>query len=395
MSRFKIKSFNDKPVDNAILLNHDKIVENLKNFIESDTMITPLSIAIHGEWGSGKTSIMKTLANKLDSLQSQVIFFEPWRYENADPPLALAQIIGNKLDNSQNKAVARDIVLMAANSISKKFVGLDIGDISAYINKNISAVDNFSHKLENLIKNNLQGKNLIIIVDDLDRCNVENTLLILSIMKLFLEIDNCVCIAAVDFKRLEQAWKAKYQIKDESVDGREYLEKIFQIRIGLPIPSNEELVEYVKSLVPNMPENMIELFGYAGPHNPRAIKRMLNLIAFRASLLNSNTNYISAALWTVLENIIGNEPLVHLHDRYSDSSGNDLILAIARYNHDWSRLKQFVYAGYGFIETQKLNPLLEQFFLSASRVLKPLSSTSQIKHDFDILKVVTNEGVRF
>jgi predicted KAP-like P-loop ATPase len=242
--RFVIRPSHDKPVDVAVLLGHDKIIENLKKFLESDTMITPISVAVHGEWGSGKTSIMKTLGNKLDPQKLQVIFFEPWRYENSDPPLALAQLIANRLDQSDQKTMAKELIILAANSISKKFLGIELDNFLEYVERNTQDVTTFSHQLERAIKGQLGNKKLIIIIDDLDRCSIENTLLILAIMKLFLEIENCICIAAVDFKRLQQAWKLKYQVENESDGGREYLEKIFQIRIGLPVPSSKEIMEY-------------------------------------------------------------------------------------------------------------------------------------------------------
>jgi tRNA A37 threonylcarbamoyladenosine biosynthesis protein TsaE len=65
MERFIIKPQADIPVSDATLLDHGSIVETITKFINSDQMITPLSIAIHGDWGSGKTSLMKTLEKKL------------------------------------------------------------------------------------------------------------------------------------------------------------------------------------------------------------------------------------------------------------------------------------------------------------------------------------------
>ena len=72
-------------------------------------------------------------------------------------------------------------------------------------------------------------KKLIILIDDLDRCDVENSLQILSVLKLFLDIENIICIAAVDYKRLENAWLRKYTIQDKmhQNDAKQYLDKIF------------------------------------------------------------------------------------------------------------------------------------------------------------------------
>ncbi|MDE1862845.1 MAG: hypothetical protein KGI33_08030 [Thaumarchaeota archaeon] len=144
MPNFIIKPATDIPEENAELLGHDKIVNNLKNFLESDNMATPLSIAIHGEWGSGKTSILKTLDRKLNAEKIQRMFFEPWRYENSDPALALAYQIANRLDQSERKEVAGELITIAINSLSKKFLGIDINDLFSSLKKNSDAVESFS-----------------------------------------------------------------------------------------------------------------------------------------------------------------------------------------------------------------------------------------------------------
>jgi len=72
-TRFEIRPVLDAPISTAQLLGHSNIVDNLKKFLESDSMITPLSIAVHGDWGSGKTSLMKTLLSNLDQTKLKIL----------------------------------------------------------------------------------------------------------------------------------------------------------------------------------------------------------------------------------------------------------------------------------------------------------------------------------
>jgi len=311
MTRFKISPAHDKPVDEAILLGHDEIVKALKNFIESDDMITPLSIAIDGDWGSGKTSIVNTLAKQLPSEQFIKVFFEPWRYENSDPPLALVSTILNEINKVSVTEISSNIINLAANTFSSKYLNKDIKDVAGFILGKVKTVESFSESLEKCLKEGRKNnEKLIIMIDDLDRCDVENTLLILSIMKLFLEIDDCICIAAVDFERLKQAWRTKYKVNEVDDKGKEYLEKIFQIKVAVPKPSNDQVKEYLDDLVPGMDEILLRLFSIVGPKNPRAIKKMLNIIRFRASMLNSDFSNDASALWTLLEYILENKNLI-------------------------------------------------------------------------------------
>ena len=116
MTRFKIPTKHDKPTDDAILLGHDEIVKALKNFLLSDDIITPLSIAIDGDWGSGKTSIMRTLSKVFTSDEFIKINFEPWRYENSDPPLALIQTIVKELQRNSVQKIGKQILYLAQRS---------------------------------------------------------------------------------------------------------------------------------------------------------------------------------------------------------------------------------------------------------------------------------------
>ena len=130
-------------------------------------------------------------------------------------------------------------------------------------------------------------------------------------MKLFLDSSKIICVAAVDFKRLEQAWHQKYSTDKKSEEGRSYLQKIFQVRIGMPTPDERQLTEFYESLLSKREDKEIEkkiisLLIQIGPKNPRAIKRMINLVSFRISQLGEQKIEAQSAaiFWTVLEVMI-------------------------------------------------------------------------------------------
>jgi predicted KAP-like P-loop ATPase len=64
-SDWSINPLLDEPIHDAKLLGLEKTVEALYNFLSSKSLITPLAIAINGEWGSGKTSLINTLKIRL------------------------------------------------------------------------------------------------------------------------------------------------------------------------------------------------------------------------------------------------------------------------------------------------------------------------------------------
>ena len=72
---------------------------NIKNYVGGLTSFiseckTPMTISIQGNWGTGKTSIMKQVESKLDSEKIKSIFFNTWQYSqfNSDNDLTIALI---------------------------------------------------------------------------------------------------------------------------------------------------------------------------------------------------------------------------------------------------------------------------------------------------------------
>jgi predicted KAP-like P-loop ATPase len=79
-SEWSINPLQDEPICDAKLLGLEKTVEALYNFLSSESLITPLAIAINGEWGSGKTSFINTLKNRVDHAKDRItIFFDAWK----------------------------------------------------------------------------------------------------------------------------------------------------------------------------------------------------------------------------------------------------------------------------------------------------------------------------
>ena len=87
-------SFSDIPtVKDEFMI--DKYILGLSNFITGCE--TPLTLAIQGDWGTGKTSIMYQVEEKLKEKSSsnskrkiKTIFFNTWQYSQFDMDKDLA-----------------------------------------------------------------------------------------------------------------------------------------------------------------------------------------------------------------------------------------------------------------------------------------------------------------
>jgi len=383
---FKLRPVNDNPTDDAKLLGHDVIVRTLKDFVESNEMISSSSVAIHGDWGTGKTSIMSTLHNKLDKSKIEVLFFEAWKYEYTNPSLGLiAEITETYLRG--NAELAKRIVEAAVYILTDKFLGVDIQHLERIIRGNRQRMTSLTEELKKIVAS--IHKRFIIIIDDLDRCDVENALQILALMKLFLSIDNCVVIAAVDFKRLQQAWTKKYQVTDNDKDSRDYLDKIFQIRIAIPVPPLERIREYILSLTENMPRELQDIVSVLFPKNPRAIKRILNLISYRSYLLSSPHKIYSSCLWTTLEQFLGNDVMIRMCQRIAMQSNLVDFIFVGNWEHSQNTLNKVCARELlDKIDMEGLKMFIEQSnrLVKAQKIIR-----SDLEKDFDTLFLNTNE----
>ncbi|MCV0410701.1 P-loop NTPase fold protein [Nitrosopumilus sp.] len=214
-------------------------------------------------------------------------------------------------------------------------------------------------------------------------------------MKLFLDVENTVFIAAVDFKRLQHAWYKKYGIDPNTQkEGRDYLEKIFQVRIAIPVPSQALIVDFTKTIVPNMPQILLHMMSRFGPTNPRGIKRMLNNVSYRSLLLSSKHSEISAILWTLLEEILSIDQAVHFHRIIKKNLNGLSFYTQVRgdSNTMYGELKRFS-SKFSYQEPEATT--LTEFVTLVDNLPGELKiSLDSIETDFDILCSETNETMR-
>ena len=91
--------------------------------------------------------------------------------------------------------------------------------------------------------------NLVVIVDDLDRCSPERIIETLEAIKLFLSVKKTTFIIAVDQRIIEYAVRNKYP-RIEGYDlSMDYIEKIIQLPIKIPELSHKDIENYLLLLI--------------------------------------------------------------------------------------------------------------------------------------------------
>ncbi|MCB0211774.1 MAG: hypothetical protein KDJ52_20715 [Anaerolineae bacterium] len=63
------------------LLGYSKVATTLANIVISENTDTPFTIGIFGEWGSGKTSLLNMIQEKVKAQNCSTVWFDAWRYD--------------------------------------------------------------------------------------------------------------------------------------------------------------------------------------------------------------------------------------------------------------------------------------------------------------------------
>lgn len=261
-------------------------------------------IALFGKWGSGKSSIIKTLEDRLESKSEntdkfKIIYFEAWRLEN-DNNLQLSlfeMIIDNIQKNTKENDYLRKLAWITLNYSKEIIITSKFGPfakavfntyekyIDVYYKKDSfwSKQKEFKEKFEEIINDYCvkREEKIIVFIDDLDRCEPDRALNLLSSIKhLFPAGDKILYFAALDKAAIEEAINAKYNNKINSTD---YLEKIFDISFNMPNICSLE--KYTNNFSNNFIENFFgddnfsetkvrEFFETIKFNNPRKLKKI-------------------------------------------------------------------------------------------------------------------------
>lgn len=277
-------------------LDYNYLVQSMLDIIKNDDLL-PACIGLYGDWGSGKSSLIKMCKSQLESQESNVkcLIFNGWLFENYDD--AKTAILGEILDAFKEEAKVSDKIRLSLrvlyNSVDKLKLaknalkyGVDLfltGGLGTLTNLTIKKVvetasdklpDVEFEKIETAIKDELNYKELredirefqkefsnlleeskisrlVIFIDELDRCRPDTILDTLEAIKLFLFTGKTAFVLGADERHIAYAVKSKFKdIEGQEIDiGKEYLEKLVQYPIKIPRLDTTEVETYIGCLL--------------------------------------------------------------------------------------------------------------------------------------------------
>ena len=304
----KPKKFNSNNDDFNIL----EKTKAIKEILKSDVFDCHNSVALYGDWGSGKSSVILTLIeefkkDKKDKDEDNIITikFDAWKYEKEGSlAYALLEHIIYELEKNDNKVIKYEIKAIKDNVLKSgkivlKSVNVNYGFFGLSFennNKDVDCgdIDNLTNGIKKIseILFNENNKRLIVFIDELDRCEPKNILDLISSLKAIFNASNendyynIIYFVAIDKDAVSKALKKRY---GEIMKSEEYLEKIFNISFSMP--KHFELKNFIKqyeSFNDENAEKLARFFEYIKFTNPRHIKKVLNKYDCLDKLKTSN-----------------------------------------------------------------------------------------------------------
>ena len=296
--------------DSAATTDEFKItryIDGLSEFIQECN--TPMTIAVQGDWGSGKTSVMQMVKDKLPA-SSKTVWFNTWQYSqfNMGDELsvsflgALVESLGveNEELNSKFKTAVKTLksvlragAIIALDTQVSGYLADKVADATADKPEKVTDIsriiedlkDQFDNCVKSVIENSEKETNRVVIfVDDLDRLNPGKAVELLEVLKLFLDCKNCVFVLAIDYNVVVRGVRDKYGDDFSEEKGKSFFDKIIQVPFKMPV-AEYDVSNYVKTCFESIGiklekqeqiDTYINLIVHSNGTNPRSMKRLFN-----------------------------------------------------------------------------------------------------------------------
>lgn len=314
-------SFSDSPTHDD-KFSIENYINGLSNFITKCE--TPLTIAIQGDWGTGKTSIMYQVEKRLNPEKQdkkiQTIFFNTWQYSQFDMGKNLAVALITDLINELNveDSKKKQFYKKTKSVLSKslEYLNFDFGilngekitekfqDLIISLGEKTNDIKYLKENLQNIINEAIEVNDydrIVIFIDDLDRLVPEKAIELLEVLKLFLDCEHCVFVLAIDYNVVVRGAKSKYGDDLDDEKGKAFFEKIIQVPFTVPV-ANYDLQNFIESSLNKLDfcfdknkekdrkqlETITQLIRYSIGNNPRSINRLFNSVSLLMYINNGD-----------------------------------------------------------------------------------------------------------
>lgn len=330
------------------------LADNITQLPKKDCYV----LAVNGEWGSGKSSLLYYVTQYLSERPAEnkliVINYDPWMFSgrtdlvmelflNLHAELKLREGIDSHTFKIFEEffSYLETVLQLAAPIItpvpSILAGGARIGIIFAK-KKYANPVENAKNlaKTRNALIKNLEtlDEKLVIIIDNIDRLTGSEIRSLFQAIKAVSDFPNIVYVLAYDQKIVESALDYEFnqlpsQVSSHIISGREYLKKIVQFTVPVPdttpllknyaekllLSLNSETIDLVREKNPQLNKRWNAIYQYGLSHllkHPRDVIRSHNTLLLIKSAINDEIDFLDLIC---LEMIREYEPKLYDHIR--------------------------------------------------------------------------------
>jgi predicted KAP-like P-loop ATPase len=286
------------------LLYYAPIAKTVKRLLD-ESRGTPVTIGVHGDWGAGKSSVLKMTQQLLNADERVCcIWFNGWTFEGfEDAKTVVIQTIVDELQRARpgSKKVADaakkvlrriDWFKLAKHAGGLGFTALSglpsidqlkgaVESISAFVHNpgdhlSIESLTGLAERAGGFIKDAEKESEqlpehmhkfraefeelltaadidqLVVIVDDLDRCLPKTAIATLEAIRLFLFVNRTAFVVGADEAMIEYAVREHFPDLPQGAGpvtyARNYLEKLIQVPFRIPALGLAETRSYITLL---------------------------------------------------------------------------------------------------------------------------------------------------
>ncbi|MCC7256722.1 MAG: hypothetical protein IT467_12410 [Dokdonella sp.] len=311
---------NDSPISRAEddALGFQVYVDALGDFIASCE--TPMTVAVQGDWGSGKTSLMNLIRERVvasSDRRTRCLWINTWQFSQfdlgADLPLAVIDVftrsfaadpsivwkVLKSLSDISIVRAARTTLMSAALVSTAAYAGKDSAEAVANTMRSsdadsgnlIARLMEMRENLQRLIAKTSEKEGVdrfVVFIDDIDRLVPERAVDLLEAMKVFLDLDSCVFVLACDYQVVSRGLRSKFGADSSDLKGRHFFDKIIQLPFSMPV-GQIEISRYLRDRLRSCGVDLTSddskqlslyegLLAHSVGFNPRSLKRLTNCL---------------------------------------------------------------------------------------------------------------------
>jgi CheY-like chemotaxis protein len=270
------------------------VVRELDELIVRSRAATPFTLGIEGTWGTGKSTLMGALRERLKEHSGvTTVQFNAW---TAEEGRVLEGFVKTVLGAIEPRYLSRVFYKRKAFGLLRFGISAAAGLVgqSRTVDKlweQVAADPRARNELRDLVavtvdrwrkKSGGEGSRLLcVFVDDLDRCSPSVVLEVLEAMKLYLDVSGVIFVVGYDEDIVSEVVLRDKGYGDKT-KARDYLEKFIQTSYRIPPSLEQQSEALVDSLLETSGIGALlgagerRLVIEGSDANPRGIKRFIN-----------------------------------------------------------------------------------------------------------------------